>query len=68
MAEIINEEMFRPAKKNGFDREDVLNKVQAIKEAAVIEKNAIQEKLDAALKRMRSLRKSRLLFRMRWIS
>ena len=50
MAEIINEEMFRPAKKNGFDREDVLNKVQAIKEAAVIEKNAIQEKLDAALK------------------
>ena len=39
MAEIINEEMFRPAKKNGFDREDVLNKVQAIKDAAVIEKN-----------------------------
>lgn len=56
MAEIINEEMFRPAKKNGFDREDVLNKVQSIKEAAVIEKNAIQEKLDAALKENAELR------------
>ncbi len=56
MAEIINEEMFRPAKKNGFDREDVLNKVQAIKEAATIEKNAIQEKLDAALKENEELK------------
>lgn len=56
MAEIINDEMFRPAKKNGFDREDVLNKVQAIKEAAVIEKNALQEKLDAALKENEELK------------
>lgn len=45
MAENYREDLFKTAKRGGYDREDVEHRFQIIKEAAAIEKNQLQDQI-----------------------
>lgn len=45
MAENFREDLFKTARRGGYDREDVEHRFQIIKEAAAIEKNQLQDQI-----------------------
>ena len=58
MADYLNDELFRTARKGGYEKEDVDRQLEKMRSSAAMEKDMMQEQIDAKNKEIASLKET----------